>query len=266
MKYLSLGAGVNSTALLVLKAQGKIDFDLAIFADTGGEQPETYRYLEEVIKPFCIKHKIQLDIVRKDGKNLYDDNFERKIIPTRMFRSCTDKFKQRAIRKYLKQFFPDKELIPIIGFCKGEEKRLIKAVAVAEFPLIDLGIDRDGCVKIIRDFGLPIPIKSGCYFCPFQGEKQLLKLLKEHPDLYSKAEALEKNGSRYPEMVLSFAMSLEELRRAYEAWQKTKPTQRETAQATLWYSMPKTEYCPMCEIEDNSEMCFNMSDVERKQL
>jgi hypothetical protein len=40
------GMGVDSTAmLLVLKACG-IRSDLVLFADTGGEKPETYRYIE----------------------------------------------------------------------------------------------------------------------------------------------------------------------------------------------------------------------------
>ena len=39
------GLGVNSTAMLVEFAKKKIVPDLILFADTGGEKPETYRYL-----------------------------------------------------------------------------------------------------------------------------------------------------------------------------------------------------------------------------
>jgi 3'-phosphoadenosine 5'-phosphosulfate sulfotransferase (PAPS reductase)/FAD synthetase len=45
------GLGVNSTAMLVEFAARKIRPDLILFADTGGEKPETYAYLR-VIRPF----------------------------------------------------------------------------------------------------------------------------------------------------------------------------------------------------------------------
>src|SRR3954466_1366435 len=39
------GLGVNSTAMLVEFARRGIRPDLILFADTGGEKPETYRYM-----------------------------------------------------------------------------------------------------------------------------------------------------------------------------------------------------------------------------
>jgi hypothetical protein len=243
VKVLSLGAGVNSTALLVLKAQGKVDFDLAIFADTGGEQPETYQYIETVIKPFCQKHNIDLRIVRRDGKLLYQDYMEKKIIPTTVWRSCSDHFKIRVIRKYLIHNYVKESIVTLIGFCKGEEDRVKKNDCGSIMPLIDMGIDREGCKRIIAEAGLPIPIKSGCFFCPFQEAKSWLSILKNHPDYFAKAEALEKNGKRYPELILPFYahLSCEQLRKATEE------------QRSMLRWMPKSPSCPMCEIEDNEE-------------
>ena len=43
---LSFGGGVNSVALMVVLLQEGLPFDEAVFADTGGEVPETYQYLE----------------------------------------------------------------------------------------------------------------------------------------------------------------------------------------------------------------------------
>src|SRR5271168_730722 len=45
------GLGVNSTAMLIEFANRGIHPDLILFADTGGEKPETYQYLK-VIQPF----------------------------------------------------------------------------------------------------------------------------------------------------------------------------------------------------------------------
>jgi hypothetical protein len=48
------GLGVNSTAMLMEFAARAIRPDLILFADTGGEKPETYAYLS-VIRPFLCK-------------------------------------------------------------------------------------------------------------------------------------------------------------------------------------------------------------------
>jgi len=45
------GLGVDSRAMLVEYGQRGIRPDLILFADTGGEKPETYQYLD-VIRPF----------------------------------------------------------------------------------------------------------------------------------------------------------------------------------------------------------------------
>lgn len=234
MRVLSLGAGVNSTALLVLKAQGKVEFDLALFADTGGEQPETYGYIEEVIKPFCRNNEIELVIVKREGNDLYDESFQRKIIPTRMFRSCTDKFKIRVLKKYVRERFPEQEINFLIGIDAGESHRA-KEDCGNVYPLMELGIDREGCKQIIRDAGLPLPVKSGCYFCPFTPKNGWINLLKRHPNLYRKAEELEKNGSRYPLMKLS-NVPLERARHSKED------------QKSMCNFLNE---CAMCEVEDN---------------
>src|ERR687897_2900568 len=42
------GLGVNSTAMLVEFAKRGIRPDMILFADTGGEKPETYRYMHVI--------------------------------------------------------------------------------------------------------------------------------------------------------------------------------------------------------------------------
>src|ERR1700693_2051079 len=49
------GLGVDSTAMLVEFAHRGIRPDLILFADTGGEKPETCQYLD-VIRPFLARH------------------------------------------------------------------------------------------------------------------------------------------------------------------------------------------------------------------
>lgn len=196
---LALGCGVNSVALLVLKKAGKVNFDLAIFADTGTEQPETYEYLENVIKPFCQQNNIELVVIQSKLGKLYDYYYNKKIIPTRIHRDCTDKFKITPMKKYCKERFPEDSIVFVMGIDAGEAHR---AKTDGYYPLIDMGIDRNGCKQLIKKAGLPIPVKSGCMVCPFQPKESWLNLRKNHVEEFDKAIALEKNCKRYPEMTL----------------------------------------------------------------
>lgn len=209
-KILCLGAGVNSTALIVLHALGKVDLDLAIFADTGSEHPETYDYLKNILIPFS---KMPIVIVKSEYLPLYEFYWRKKIIPTRMFRHCTDHYKIQPIKKYCKERYGENYLL-ILGISK-EERHRAKDWQRFDYPLINLGIDREQCKQIILDAKLPLPRKSGCFVCPFTPKNEWKKLLKEHRDLFLKAERLEKNGLRYPEMTLT-STKLENIRKGID--------------------------------------------------
>ena len=45
MNILAYGGGTNSTALLIGLHQHGVPVDLILFADTGAEQPHTYKYI-----------------------------------------------------------------------------------------------------------------------------------------------------------------------------------------------------------------------------
>ena len=143
----------------------------------------------------------------------------------------------------------------IIGFANDEKQRADKCVLGNKYPLIEWGIDREGCKKIIREVefthnkprGLPVPVKSGCAFCVYKTKESWINLLKNYPDKYREYEEMEKNCSRYPEMFLAYPDigTLESLRKQYEANQKNKVVEKETTQRLLT--------CPMCEIMDEAD-------------
>lgn len=238
-RVLSLGAGVNSTAILVLYAAGEIQLDVAIFADTGGEHPETYSYIDRVIIPLCKESNLPFIVVRSKLGSLYDYYFSRQIIPTVYFRQCTSKWKIRPIRKYCKENFG--EWINILGIDAGERRR-VRSWDGFEFPLVEQGLGRRSCKRIIADHGLVVPRKSGCFYCPFQGRDQWLQLLREHKDLFVLAEKLEKNGRQYPELTLT-KKPLEKIRSNFEKQRTLEP----------WESDQGIGKCMFCEIGgDNS--------------
>ena len=185
--YLSFGGGVNSTAMLLVLHDEGIKFE-SIYVDHGGDWPETIEYVQMI----SIKYPITILKPSVDGiDNLYDYSFKHNVIPTRIRRWCTDKFKISVINKYI-----ERPCFQMIGFSTDEAHRAKISITKGvenRFPLLERDIDRNECIKIIESHGFRIPMKSGCYFCPFQRVGQWRKLREEHPDLFCKALALEHN-------------------------------------------------------------------------
>lgn len=192
-KYLSFGGGVNSTAMLLhLIDEGATDFE-AIYVDHGGDWPETRAWVRRVDKEIW-PIKILTPMVQGHS-TLYDYCWTYEMCPGIRMRFCTAKFKVRVIEKYV-----EKPCFQLLGIDAGEAHRAkLRAFKDSEnrFPLIEAGIDRHECKNIIEAHGFPIPRKSGCFFCPFQRVRDWKTLRRIHPDLFCKAEALEKRNLAY---------------------------------------------------------------------
>lgn len=209
MKVFSFGGGVQSTAALILAAQGKIDYQHFVFANVGAkaENPDTIAYINQVSRPFAQKHGIELiEICKRDRHgnpiDLYDHLLRplRSVdIPMRMSgngapgnRNCTEGWKIKTIAKHIKGKFN------VLG--KGISTDEISRVRTnsgfdwytVEYPLIDLGISRNQCDRIIYEAGLPQCPKSSCWFCPFKSLRQWQDLKQRQPEEFEKAIALEK--------------------------------------------------------------------------
>jgi len=184
--YLSYGGGINSTAMLLLLHNEGQEFE-SIYVDHGCDWPETREYVHEIMaKRFPIT--ILKPQVEGFG-NLYEYAWKSSMIPSRRKRWCTDKFKVRVINQYV-----TRPCFSLIGFSSDEAHRAkitTENGVENRFPLLEREIDRDGCIEIIKAHGLPVPIKSGCWFCPFQRIGQWKLLRRKHPDLFCKAQQLE---------------------------------------------------------------------------
>jgi 3'-phosphoadenosine 5'-phosphosulfate sulfotransferase (PAPS reductase)/FAD synthetase len=76
------GLGVDSTAMLVELAHLEIRPDLILFADTGGEKPETYQYLG-VIQPYLQEVGFpEVTVVRYQPKRAVYDTLEDQCLHT----------------------------------------------------------------------------------------------------------------------------------------------------------------------------------------
>ena len=192
--YLSFGGGVNSVAMMLMFLDQKEEFE-AIFVDHETDWPETYEYFE-MFQGWLKEHGHQ-PIITIKATSLYDYALSKSMVPATYPRWCTRQFKLSPIMKYYK-----KPCFNMLGIASDESKRAKLSVEKGvenRFPLIEADIDRDGCKQIILGHGLPLPMKSGCYICPFQRRNQWVELRTKHPDLFCKAQQLEKKNMEYRE-------------------------------------------------------------------
>jgi hypothetical protein len=202
---LSYGGGINSTALLVLLIKQGYPLDEVVFADTGGEVPETYQYVKTISR-YLRGKGVPFRIVRSVVGKLYDTCERRKVVPSEIWRWCTRDYKITPIYGYYRSF--NSNIHQYLGIAYDETDRMKDSKApyiLNVYPLIDEKLGRRDCVDIIREAGLPLPVRSGCYFCPFNSLDRWEEIYRGHPDLFAKALKLEESNKHFPKQKLADA-------------------------------------------------------------
>lgn len=181
-----------------------------VMADTGDEKLETYYYIQQYLLPWFEKRNMKFMIVKNSKwRSLYDKCIIKHLIPSRNKRWCTDEFKRTPVRNFVRKLGATKRnpFTQDLGISFDEFTRMnttndtkyLKSL----HPLIDDKITRDDCKKFIEnEMKLPVPPKSGCFYCPYVRLEEMRQLKIRHPEQFEKMLILEKNGSRYPEMFL----------------------------------------------------------------
>jgi hypothetical protein len=210
------GLGVDSTAMLVEFARRGVRPDLILFADTGGEKPETYAFLPAVQRFLALVGFPLVTTVRYQPKTARYHTLEGQCLMTRMLpslafggRSCSLKYKATPQDRFVRSWPPAQQcwarggrVVKAIGFDAGcgDRRRANHAGRKADpryeywYPLQDWGLDRERCQEVITSVGLPVPPKSACFFCPASKKAEILWLAEEHPDLLERALQLERNA------------------------------------------------------------------------
>lgn len=205
----SYGAGTNSTAMLVgLHERGERP-DLILFADTGGERPETYRH-KDVVSEWCESIGFPQIVTVSEAISLEADCLNRSALPGLAygFKSCSERFKIRPQNRWLKEQ-GYKEPWFWVGIDAGEAHR--KKWEGTRYPLIEWDWAREECVEAIRRAGLPQPGKSACFFCPATKPHEILELKRQHPDLLQRALAMEAQADLTAAKGLARAWAWQEL-------------------------------------------------------
>lgn len=181
---LSLGAGVQSSAMLLMAVKGFIPKpDYVIFSDTQYEPEWTYKYLD-YLKSVCDLRIITVTAgsIKKDALDLKKHRFasmplhvmgkdgKRSILR----RQCTNEYKIRPIRKEIRRLVDNKindyKIKLWIGITTDEASRMKPSqVNYIEnvYPLIDLMFNRNDCKNWLKDNNYRVPPKSSCLCCPF---------------------------------------------------------------------------------------------------
>jgi len=201
---IAYGMGVDSTAVLVFLARmyrAGIEAarpDLITFADTGGEKRETYEYFE-IINRWLISIGFPTVTVVTNNNERYH-SLEEECLIKRMLvslaypggpgganKGCSLKWKKQAQDAYrathpacVEAWNADERCYVMIGYDAGPADMRRKAIDDDSeyrywYPLRELKWDRKQCKVEIEREGLPVPMKSACFFCPANTPAELLE-------------------------------------------------------------------------------------------
>jgi hypothetical protein len=209
LRVLSLGAGVQSTTLLLLSAEGVLPpLDAAVFADTGWEPAAVYEHLDridrEVAQPAGIPiYRVSAGNIRRDALDpahrfasmpLFIKNPDGGDGMTR--RQCTSEYKLKPIKARVRQMlgYPHPKPVPRgvfaeqwIGISRDEFGRAKDSginYLKSYHPLLYMegaadgreGWTRDDCSRYLKASGWESTPKSACIGCPFHGNAQWRRL------------------------------------------------------------------------------------------
>lgn len=200
------GGGLQSWTMWLLNRMGKLPYkiDESVFCDVGDEPLEVYdyfKYMKDLFggeitvlkvgwKPGKHKRIVSYQknneptdlTIKSLSETFFDTRISKKgnvynkpMIPLwtekgKMQRHCTYDFKITPMMKYFKK----KKINALIGYTTDEWLRMkdshFKNVTNL-YPLVELRMDRNDCVKFFQELKLKVPPKSSCFYCPYHSKK-----------------------------------------------------------------------------------------------
>ena len=193
MNVISLGAGVQSSTMALMAAHGEISPmpDCAIFADTQWEPRAVYEWLD------WLESKLPFPVYRVTAGNLRQAALNRSnttggrfaAIPWFMRmpngdqsmgrRQCTSEYKLDPIKRKVRELHGGKAKPGMcamwVGISRDEASRMkpsrVKYIE-NRWPLIELGMSRNDCLRWMERSGYPKPPRSSCIGCPFHNDNE----------------------------------------------------------------------------------------------
>ena len=215
IQVLSLGAGVQSTAVLLMSLEGELPpLDYVIFADTGWEPQAVYKHLAW-LQTLTTIHVVSSGVnilerestatfrARKNGGTheallpLFTITGRNKMGQIR--RQCTNRYKIIPIERFIRS--------TILGLAKGqrgpkeptirqwygisldEHQRMAKnpnKFTQNYYPLVEKRMTRRHCIDWLEKRGVDAP-RSACITCPFKHNQEWRRLRDGSPDEWQEA-------------------------------------------------------------------------------
>ena len=204
LRVLSLGAGVQSSALALMIEKGEIEMvDYALFSDTMSEPKAVYDWLNYLQKNISYK------ILRINNGNLKQDvlDFVNKKINRVPFppiymknsktgkrgimrRHCTFDYKIKPIQNKVRELLGYKkgqrvskdtkvEMLMGISFDEMQRMKINSNKYITNiYPLVDKVIRRHDCINWMKKNGYAEPPRSACIFCPYHSNLEWLNIKK----------------------------------------------------------------------------------------
>lgn len=208
MRVLSLGAGVQSTTLLLMACAGEEQIDCAIFADTRWEPSAVYAHLdwleEQARKAGIAIHRVSAGNIREDALNRHSSAWLPLYVRNEqgarglLKRQCTANYKLRPIKRQLRALGAsrNKPADVVIGISLDEWRRMREADVQYirhVYPLVDRRLTRGDCLAWLTRHSYRIPQKSSCIGCPFRRNADWRRLTPvEFEDAVAFDEAMRK--------------------------------------------------------------------------
>ena len=225
MKVLSLGAGIQSSFLLLAKEEFNFEFDYAIFSDTRFEPKAVYEQLEFLkensttpiitVSQGNLKQDIldHVDGKAKRASNLpYYAKYESgKVV---MFpRACTSDYKIKPIHRYAKKRFRDENDMTVRGRIAENAITFVLGISSDEagrcktsqekwyqnkYPLVESNINRNQCHDWLKaKYPNRQWHKSACIVCPFHSTQEW-KNIKSNQDDWDEAVDFDRKVRELP--------------------------------------------------------------------
>jgi hypothetical protein len=186
--------------------------DFAVFADTQDEPKSVYDWLNELtpLLPFPV-HIVTRGKLSESALKMRVTSDGRKFSTTSIplfsqgedgkvgkigYRSCTSEYKIKPIVKKLRELCLVKRGQKIVSVtqyigisldewhrCKPSRDKWMQS----RWPLIEMKMNREHCLKWMNKNGYPTPPRSSCVYCPFHSDAEWLRLKKKEPEAFKEA-------------------------------------------------------------------------------
>lgn len=233
--FVTFSGGKDSAAMLFRMLELGMPVDEVVFAETTFEFPEIYDYIRATDNRL-IKHGLKVrwvdrrEVIRAQAKTPYNDQYgnPQVLMKGELDRRTFDDwfkgkprsgFMTHRSRGWMKthtgcMWMREAKYKPLIkvvgnnysyiGFA-AEEKRTMKALPHAKFPLKEWWWTEPMCVKYLEKNGLLAPPRkaggcpemsihkrfrrTGCYLCPYQSTRSLRTIYECYPELWKVIKA-----------------------------------------------------------------------------